>query len=186
MKVLEDLRQARTLVRRIYSGRLRRLHRTVLSFLLTVFFVFPALAQEGEEAGNSNKPAEETIVKPPAVRYESSKLKDPFFHPAPPKTASKKAPSADAEVQRKPTLPGIAGTFVDNAGFEGIVVHGNNQRFAIIRSADNRAYFLTEGDRLFDGYLKTIEDDSVVFVRETLMRSGRIVTQEVTKRLRKS
>jgi hypothetical protein len=55
---------------------------------------------------------------------------------------------------------------------------------AIVRGADTRAYFLKEGDRLFDGYLKTIGIDSITLVRETKMRSGKTLTQNVTKRLR--
>ena len=37
---------------------------------------------------------------------------------------------------------------------------------------------------MFDGYIKAINLDSVLLIRETKMRSGKVLTQEVTKRLR--
>jgi hypothetical protein len=79
--------------------------------------------------------------------------------------------------------PGIAGTYIEQAVLQGISLRGTG-RLAVVRGADNRAYFLREGDRLFDGYLKTIDVDSITLVRETRLRSGKILTQDVTKRLR--
>ena len=34
---------------------------------------------------------------------------------------------------------------------------------------------------MFDGYVKTIQDESVLLIRETRLRSGKVLTQEVTK-----
>ena len=148
--------------------------------------VFPVLAQEAID--NSGEPSMKLVIKPPPKLYEPDKRKDPFLHFAPPPhqtfVVTKKV--EDEEVPRGTPPAGIAGTFIEGAGLEGIVTRSGNRRFAVVRGADNRAYFLHEGDRLFDGYLKTIEKDSVVFVRETLMRSGKTLTLEITKRLRKS
>jgi hypothetical protein len=55
---------------------------------------------------------------------------------------------------------------------------------AVFKGNDKRIYFLREGDRLFDGYVKTITADYVLLIRETKLRSGRVLTQEITKRLR--
>ena len=162
----------------------RRLFRTVLSALLQVLFIIPAIAKEKEKTSSSNDPAvDETIAKPVAVLYEPNNRRDPFLHIVPPKTAAKKI--EDEEVPRGTPPPGIAGTFIDKAELEGIIIRADNRRLAIIGGANNRAYFIREGDLLFNGYLKTIEKDSVIFVRETFMRSGKVLTQEVTKRLRK-
>jgi len=187
IKVLEKKRQARTPICRIHSGRLpiTVLSFLLLSFLLSVAAILPASAQEEENAG---KPEEsvivETISKPAPVLYESQKLRDPFLHLAPPKTPARKV--EDEEVPRGAAPPGIEGTYIDDAGFEGVLIRSGNIHIAVVRSSDNRAYFLHEGDRLFDGYIKTIENDSVVFIRETLMMSGKLLTEEVTKRLRES
>jgi hypothetical protein len=55
---------------------------------------------------------------------------------------------------------------------------------AVFQGPDKRAYFLQARDRLFDGYVKQVGTDFVLLVRETKLRSGKIVTQEVTKQLR--
>jgi hypothetical protein len=55
---------------------------------------------------------------------------------------------------------------------------------AVFKGTDKRFYFLHENDRLFDGYLKRVDGDSVTLVRETRMRSGKVEREEVTKRLR--
>ena len=161
--------------------------RSYLRLLLPALFILPVFAQdEKENAGNRYASAVDSIAKPAAVLYDPNNRRDPFLHLATPPTMVEKVNNVDMEVPRGIPPPGIAGTFIDNAGFEGVVIRGGNRRIAILRSADGRAYFLREGDRLFDGYLKTIENDSVVFVRETLMRSGKVLTLEVTKRLKKS
>ena len=162
--------------------RYGRLPQAVAGIFLLVSFVVTLSAQVNENEDDPNESFVEIITKPAPVIYDPGTRMDPFLYIAP-KTAAGR--SDDEEVPRGIPPRGIEGTYIEKAGFEGIIVTRNdNRRMAIIRSADNRAYFLREGDRLFDGYLKTIDNDSVVFVRETLMRSGRILTQEVTKRLR--
>ena len=180
LKALKERRRTRASIHCLHSGRLPR---TVLSFLLLIPPVLPALAQDdNENASESNEPIITTISKPAPILYEPNNRSDPFLHLAPPKMAAKRV--EDEEVPRGKPPRGIEGTFIDKAGLEGIIIQSDNRRVAIIRSEDNRAYFLREGDHLFDGYLQTIDDDFVVFVRETLMRSGKVRTQEVTKRLR--
>lgn len=44
-------------------------------------------------------------------------------------------------------------------------------------------YFLQEGDRLFDGYLRQISDGAVRFVREIKISSRVVDQQEITKRI---
>jgi hypothetical protein len=126
-------------------------------------------------------PNVETPMKTVGVLYQSGNHADPFLNPL--LTAKKEKP-ADEEVARGVPPPGIAGTYIDQAVLQGIALRDGG-RLAIVRGADTRAYFLKEGDRLFDGYLKTIDSDSITLIRETKMRSGKVLTQDVTKRLRK-
>ena len=37
---------------------------------------------------------------------------------------------------------------------------------------------------MFDGHVKKIQDESVLLIRETRLKSGAVLTQEVTKKLR--
>lgn len=55
---------------------------------------------------------------------------------------------------------------------------------AVFKGTDKRVYFLREGDRLYDGFLKAITIDSVLLIHETNLRSGKVLIQEITKRLR--
>jgi hypothetical protein len=173
------------------SGRLRLLHLDVrfmrMSGILTICILLacslPATAQAtGLDVGSTDRTDTEilSIINSTGIPYRSGNRQDPFWHPAPVKTTAK-VEDAVASLGLPP--PGIAGTYIAQAALEGVSI-GDDRRTAIIRGADDRAYFLREGDRLFDGYLKTINDDSIMFIRETRMRSGKTSTQEVTKRLR--
>lgn len=114
------------------------------------------------------------------IPYQSSGRRDPFLNPL---LLAKKEKPADEELPRGVPPPGIAGTYVAQAVLQGTSIRGDG-RVAIVRGADTRAYFLKEGDRLFDGYVKAIESDFITLVRETKMRSGKVLTQDVIKRLR--
>jgi hypothetical protein len=151
--------------------------------LLTLLLSSPAIAQKatpGIDAGHATKVAESPI-KFNSVPYISGNRRDPFLNP---KHYRKSAtPSIDEEISRGLPPPGIAGTLIAQAALEGISIN-NDRRIAVIRGSESRSYFLKEGARLFDGYLKSILNDSIIFVRETKMRSGKILTQDITKRLR--
>lgn len=131
------------------------------------------------DALNNKSGNVESPIQHSGIPYKSSNRRDPFLAPPKPK------PNViiDEEISRGVPPPGIAGTYLAQTFLEGISIR-NDRRTAIVRGRDDRAYFLHEGDRLFDGYLKTIQEDSITLVRETIMRSGKKLTQEVTKRLR--
>jgi hypothetical protein len=182
--MISEIRRQQKLLQelRLRSGRLPG---TILGVFLLVSPDLPALAWENKNAATRNESVVEIIPEPAPVFYEHGNRSDPFLHIVAPETDIARAEEdADEEAARGAQPRGIEGAFIDKTRLEGIVTRSDNRRMAIIRSADNRAYFLREGDRLFDGYLKTIDKDSVVFVRETLMRSGKTLTQEVIRRLR--
>jgi hypothetical protein len=84
------------------------------------------------------------------------------------------------EESRGEPPPGIAGTYVEQAVLLGIS-RREGARTAVFQGSDRRAYFLHEGDRMFDGYIKKIQDESVLLVRETRLRSGKVLIQEITR-----
>lgn len=124
-------------------------------------------------------------VKPPnqytVIRYNSGKRPDPFLNPLLVKKSDKRPD--DEEISRGAPPAGIGGTYIAQATLKGIAIR-DSERIAVLLGSDSRAYFLRRGDRLFDGYIKEIQDDSVTLVRETKMKSGKILTQDVIKRLR--
>lgn len=151
--------------------------RAVRGLLLPVLLACTAAAQDARTPVPKSRMVEipSTVA---GIRYNSGSRRDPFLSPVEPK----KAP-VDEEESRGTPPPGIAGTPIEKALLQGVSIRDTG-RIAVIRGADGRAYFLREGDQLFDGYLKTIDIDSITLVRETRMRSGKVRHQAVTKRLR--
>jgi hypothetical protein len=127
-----------------------------------------------------------TTVQAPAVpisgvKFEPTNRRDPFLDLILVNKNEKR--DEDEEVSRGQAPPGIAGMYIAQVKLQGISMREGSQ-LAVFRGSDNRAYFLQEGDKLFDGFVKKINTDSVLLVRETKLRSGKELSQEVTKRLR--
>jgi hypothetical protein len=113
------------------------------------------------------------------ARYISRNRRDPFLNPL----LLVKKVDPNAEVPRGEPPPGIAGMYIAQVKLLGTSTSEQGQ-MAVFLGTDERAYFLREGDRLFDGYLKDITINSVVLIRETLLKSGKTTTKTVTKHLR--
>ena len=167
-------------------GTVGHVSRTFLCLLMPLLPIIPAAAQENNATvvDQSEKAMMEAILNSSTVSYKPESRKDPFFHIPPAPKNPNSSNNVDEEISRGLPPPGIAGTFIKDAVVEGIAIRSDRST-AIVRGADKRAYFLHEGDRLFDGYLRTIREDSIVLIRETRMRSGKTLTQEVIQRLRK-
>jgi hypothetical protein len=156
----------------------RGCHWALVGTALYLVFASQGLAQTGER--EPSKPRKDAPAEAAAavVRYQSADRRDPFLKPL----LVGKKPDDEEESRGEPP-PGIAGTYVEQAVLVGIS-RRESARTAVFRGPDRRAYFLQEGDRMFDGYVKTIQDESVLLMRETRLRSGKVLTQEVTKTLR--
>lgn len=157
----------------------------LLGMILLMMLNYPLIAQDAKNNAPVNagptKKAAEIPAKYSRVHYQAESRRDPFLNPLLLKKKSKQ--QDDEEVARGLPPPGIAGTYIAQAMIQGITSR-NNGNVAVLRGADTRAYFIREGDRLFDGYVKEIQNDSITFVRETKLKSGKTLTQDVTKRLR--
>lgn len=154
----------------------------LLTALAVAFNLLPAQTPIKQNVGAyavRTRKATESPVKYTGVLYKSGNHRDPFLNPQ----LYKKDLRPDEEIVRGTPPPGISGTYISQAALQGIAVR-EQERVAIVRGADRRAYFIREGDKLFDGYVKLIDSDSVTLVRETRMTSGKTLTQDVVKRLR--
>lgn len=152
-----------------------------LSF--SMLFIGPLTAPDVKPALKNSEQKTRVVeapVKFTGVLYKSGNRQDPFLNPM---LFKKAASQENDELPRGVPPPGIAGTYIEQAVLQGIVVREHG-RIAVVRGADTRAYFLKEGDKLFDGYLKMIDSDSITLVRETKLRSGKILARDVIKRLR--
>jgi hypothetical protein len=133
----------------------------------------------GATSAGITAPAAEAPAVYRGARYEPGNRRDPFLNPL----LFKKKEDVDEEVQRDTAPPGIGGMKISDVERLGFSLSPEGKT-AVFRGTDKRVYFLHEGDRMFDGYVKVINLDSVQLIRETKMRSGKVLTQDVTKRLR--
>jgi hypothetical protein len=157
----------------------------LLWLLLPMLLNYPLMSMEPKQAAPADadqiKKAVESPIKYAGVLYKSGGRRDPFINPL---LLKKKATQQeDEEISRGVPPPGIAGTYIAQAALQGIAAR-DHVKVAVVRGSDSRAYFLKVGDKLFDGYVKDIQLDSITLVRETRMKSGKTLTQDVTKRLR--
>ena len=157
---------------------------SVLAIMGLSLLVSPHSSVFADETAPTSAPEQtvasrENVLNQAGITFKFTNRRDPFLNPL----LRKKSASGDQEIDRGVPPPGIAGTFIAEAELKGISTKEDG-RLAILKGNGNRAYFLREGDRLFDGYLKAIHRDSVTLVRETKMRSGKVLTQEVIKKLR--
>jgi len=154
--------------------------RLVLFFQCLAMLPVPVLlAQSPKPAADASKKAE-APVQYSSVIYQPDSRRDPFLNPT---LSGKKDENPDEEEPKGPPPPGISGMLITQVRLLG-TSFGDDSPVAVFQGPDKRAYFLQERDRLFDGYVKQVGTDFVLMVRETKLRSGKIVTQEVTKQLR--
>jgi hypothetical protein len=155
-----------------------------LSVLCSAWIASMAIFAGGQgqapKAAGALKPESEILTNSSAPKFDRSGRPDPFINPL---TKRKKA-DADEEVPKGDAPPGIAGMNIGDVELLGLSL-SSEAKIAAFRGTDKRVYFLHEGDRLFDGYLKSIVIDSALLIHETRLRSGKVMTQEITKRLRK-
>jgi len=156
-------------------------HLTALAAQCLVLLAVPGLRAESvRTTATEVKPKAEAPVLYSSVRYQSDNRRDPFFNPT---FQNKKDENPNEEESRGQPPPGISGMYIAQVGLIG-VSFSDQTRTAVFQGPDRRAYFLQEGDRLFDGYVKDVGSEAVLLVRETRLKSGKTVTQEVMKRLR--
>jgi hypothetical protein len=154
--------------------------RLVLFLQCLAMLTVPALlAQAPKPAAEAQKKAEAPALYSSAT-YEPDGRRDPFLNPT---LSTRKDDNADEEEPKGTPPPGISGMLITQVKLLG-TSFGEDGPVAVFQGPDKRAYFLQERDRLFDGFVKQVGSDFVLLVREARLRSGKVVTEEVTKQLR--
>jgi hypothetical protein len=78
---------------------------------------------------------------------------------------------------------GVAGLLINEINIKGIVRDGSGF-IAMVQGADNRAYVVRPGDRLLDGTVKAIVQDTVVFSQDVNDPLSLVKQKEIRKNLR--
>ncbi|MFQ5694646.1 MAG: hypothetical protein ACE5HB_01500 [Terriglobia bacterium] len=129
----------------------------------------PAQAQK-QDAGRKAKNAK-TEVKSGLPRVTNRR--DPF------RSLFRQQDETVAEV----LPPGKRGLVIGRIRIDGLVAVPTARLAVVSMKGRNRAYFLREGDELFDGYVFRISDDGVVFRQRAQDAFGKTYEREVLKQL---
>jgi len=116
---------------------------------------------------------------PPGYRYEPRGRRDPFVNPVP-KTQGGSGSEDPTPVVRPDGLPGV---LVSEVKLSGIVHSADKEMNKAMLVVGKNTYFAKKGDRLFDGVIKEIRPNEVVFAmvssstrkpvnRDTVVRTG--------------
>jgi hypothetical protein len=100
----------------------------------------------------------QTMPSAAGYTYGSANRRDPFVSPM---TAG---PATTGGIE-PPVMPGIQGMRVDEVRVVGIIIFPDGKPRAMVMGSDNLGYWLTEGTRLRDGLLLSIdtENNEVIF-----------------------
>jgi len=137
----------------------------------------PAKAAAADAKDSAKKAAPAASGKTPAEKPAEEKTtvrRDPFD------TLLTKARAGNAPPENLP--PGKAGLIVDTLRINGIV-HSPNGMIAVVSNAQQRVYFLREGDKLYDGSVQKIALDGISFNEIGKDAFGKPLERVVTKRL---
>jgi Tfp pilus assembly protein PilP len=128
------------------------------------------------------KPLQQEMEIAPALpAYTPKGKRDPFKSPFDKKKIEPKT-EYDVPPPRNRRPPGPAGLLVNDAQLMG-VVQGPTGRVAMIAGDGTLTYFLKTGDRLYDGSIIEITENSIKLVREIKISSKVVDQQEVVKKI---
>jgi hypothetical protein len=118
------------------------------------------------------------------VAKKTATRRDHPAHPTPaPAERDPFAPLVPDSPAEKPAVfrpRGKPGLVIAEVTVEGTVL-GPHGAVAVVSSPEGHVYFLHSGDRLFDGTVKRIGRQSVVFIERERDAFGRVFVREVTK-----
>ena len=171
-----------------------RFQAAALAFVLAWAFAATARAQQpaapaapppteaAPGAADANRPPLDVELETGGYAYNSGGRRDPFV--------SLQRPVA-ADRGPKTRKPGMEGFLIQEIALKGIVrttgsgtgIAGRAGHIAMFLGADGRSYFVTTGQRLYDGVITAVDATSVTFRQEVTDPLSPVKTREVRKSL---
>jgi Tfp pilus assembly protein PilP len=143
----------------------------------TVSIAAPLAAQNAPApAAGQKAPAQAEKPAPESFTYQADGRRDPFLNLLGTGTGTEPRP-----VGRRPDGP--AGMTLSEITVRG-VMQSRDALVAMIAGPDNKTYIVHQGDRLFDGQIKTITHDGLVVVQRVTDPMATVKQREVQKLLR--
>jgi len=134
-------------------------------------------AKPGQPAAQAQNDPPPALAVPPGYSYQPRGRRDPFVNPLP------KAPADQQEAKATVRPDGLPGVLVSEIKLSGIVYSPVQTMKKAMLVVGRSTYFARQGDALFDGVIKEIRPNEVVFAmistttkqpvnRETVVRTG--------------
>jgi len=145
-------------------------------------FAAPAEAPPGALPADPSRPPLDVELETGGYAYNSGGRRDPFV--------SLQRPVA-ADRGPKTRKPGMEGFLIQEVALKGIVrttgtgigVAGRPGHIAMFLGADGKSYFVSTGQRLYDGVITGVDATSVTFRQEVTDPLSPVKTREVRKSL---
>jgi hypothetical protein len=136
----------------------------------------PAAEEQVPVAAEKIPTAEE--LKPIVSKYDGLGKRDPFMSllSLREEDRTRLVPPPPLE-ERPPGLPGLLISEVSVAG----VAAGNTKKIVVLKGIDGISYIAEPGSTLFDGLLKEVNEQGVVFTRTEKTTDGKSKSYKVTK-----
>ena len=135
--------------------------------------------QKPPPPGTAATPAPDNSVPPPpqgaGYTYDPAARRDPFVS-----LTGRGGEVATAGGARPAGVPGLLVSEVTVKG----VFQSRGGRIALVQAPDNRTYIIKAGDKVFDGTVKTITQDAVVFSQDVNDPLSLVKQREVRKAIR--
>jgi len=138
----------------------------------------PAAAAKRKTSASRPGAPRERAPSPASSPYAGKR--DPFKIPEP--APAKTGPGGVLEAASGALPPGNRGLLISQLRLEGVVRQATGM-LAVVTNQSNRAYFLREGDAVYNGVVSRITPDAVFFRENFLDENGRVATRDAIKRL---
>lgn len=138
-----------------------------------------ALAPAPQAAAQAPKTAAPSPAPPAAgsgYTYDPSGRRDPFV--------SLTGRGADVPVPGSARPGGVPGLLVGEITLKGVLKSPKGGFIALVQSPDNRTYIIRQGDKVFDGSVKAITAEAVVFSQDVNDPLSLVKQREVRKAIR--
>jgi len=136
-------------------------------------------AQPQKPPAAAEAPADKQQPPPPqgaGYSYDPSGRRDPFVSLA----------SRGGDVAPPPGArpAGVSGLLVNEMTVKGVWKSSRGGFIALVQSPDNRTYIVKAGDKVFDGTVKQITQDAVVFSQDVNDPLSLVKQREIRKQIR--
>jgi type IV pilus assembly protein PilP len=112
----------------------------------------------------------------PGYTYDPAGRRDPFV--------SLTGRGADVPVSGSARPGGVPGLLVGEITLKGVLKSPKGGFIALVQSPDNRTYIIRQGDKVFDGSVKAITAEAVVFSQDVNDPLSLVKQREVRKAIR--